>query len=73
MAEVHYDRMPKAYLIMLELESGNAETNKVPMFNHGFATREQAEAQIEESAEAGHFERWRMSIQAFPIVPKEAA
>lgn len=68
-APMRLNRMPKAYLIMLELESGNAETHKVPMFSHAFATREQAEQQIEASAEAGDFERWRMSIQGFPIVP----
>jgi hypothetical protein len=69
---MRFDQMPKAYLIMLELEGGNAGTHKVPLFNHGFATREQAEAQIEVSADEGAFERWRMSIQGFPIVPEGA-
>lgn len=67
---MRYDQMPKAYLIMLEMEGRNAGTNKVPLFNHGWETREQAEAQVEKSA--ADFERWRMSIKAFPIVPKEA-
>lgn len=66
---MRFDQMPKAYLILLELESGNADTHKVPMFNHAFATHEQAEAQVEASAAAGDFERWRMSIQGFPVVP----
>jgi hypothetical protein len=60
--------MPKAYIILLEVEGKTVGVwHKVPMFNHGFATRKQAEKQIEESTK--DFERWRMSIQAFPIVP----
>lgn len=66
-----YDQMPKCYLIMLELEDGDG-SHKVPLFNHGWATREQAEAQLETCVEEGHFGRLRLSLQAFPIAPASA-